>query len=137
MGVLRDAELYHNTGMLRALAAESPLSDLVALVCRLVMLGPQLHAGREHMLPGLIWSPHRGNRVKVNPDRRFANVLSPLALHQIACDEYISLSLCAFLSLSCTGWTGSVFAVGANNESLIREIILTILQLADSNNRIM
>lgn len=41
------------------------------------------------MLPGLIWSPHRGNQVKVNPDRRFANVLSPLALHQIACDEYI------------------------------------------------
>lgn len=41
------------------------------------------------MLPGPIWSPHRGNQVKENPDRRSANALSPLALHQIACDEYI------------------------------------------------
>lgn len=87
------------------------------------------------MLPGQIWSPHRGNRVKVNPDRRFANVLSPLVLHQIACDEYILyLSLCFSLSFV-TGWTGSLFTVEAYNESLIRAIILIILQSADRNYR--
>ena len=76
------------------------------------------------MLPGQIWSPHRGNRVKVNPDRRFASALSPLALHQIACDEYIPYYPPGFLSVLLAG-RGSLFTVGADNESLIREIILT------------
>lgn len=86
--------LLHDKASSGHVAAESQLSDLTPgrfglRACDALVFGPQLCAGWEHMLPGPIWSPHRGNRVKVNPDRRFANVLSPLALHQIACDEYI------------------------------------------------
>lgn len=77
----------YNTGTLREQSLWSNRWSLWS--CDALMFGPQLWAGRDHMLPGQIWSPHRGNRVKANPDRRFANVLSPLALHQIACDEYI------------------------------------------------
>lgn len=97
---------YYKTGKFRTLAAMSQLSDLTPgcfglQACDASVFGPQLWAGWEHMLPGPIWSPHRGNQVKVNPDRRFANVLSPLALHQIACDEYIPYppTLSPFFSL--------------------------------------
>lgn len=71
----------------------------------------------------------------MNPDRRFANVLSPLALHQIARDEYISYPLLSLsLSRTCTGWAGSLFTVRAHNEGLSGEIILTVLQAADRND---
>lgn len=84
-------------------------------------------AGRDgtHMLPGT----QEGNWVKVNPDRRFASVLSPLALHHIASVEHI---LYPPLSL---------FPLPAEevhcNEGLIREIILTILQPSENNSSVM
>ena len=73
--------------------SHSPWSNLLSLrVFRLVMLqcsGLSCALDESTCSQALIWSLHRGNQVKVNPDRRSANVLSPPALHEIACDEYI------------------------------------------------
>lgn len=123
---------YYKTGKFRALTAQSQLSDLTPghfglQACDVLVFGPQVCAGRDgtHMLPGT----HEGNRVKVNPDRHVASVLSPLALHHIAGVKHI---LYPPLSLS------PLLAEEAHcNEGLIREIFLTILQPSDNNSSVM
>lgn len=106
MGVLRDDErvlLHHRyiqgTGS-QVVALWSNCCGFGLQARDALVFGPQLWAGWEHMLPGPIWSPHRGNRVTQTD----ALPMCCLLWHYVRlwCDEYIPyppLSLSVFFSL--------------------------------------